>query len=127
MPGINNELETRETSRLISASKVEGTTVYNRKGDKLGSVEDIMIDKFTGQVGYAVMSFGGFLGIGHRHHPLPWQVLDYDQQMGGYVVDLDKKQLEGAPSYEADVDPDWEDRVWGKKVHDYYNVPPYWI
>jgi len=127
MPGIKDELETRETSRLISASKVEGTSVYNRKGDKLGTVEDIMIDKYTGQVGYAVMSFGGFLGIGHRHHPLPWQVLDYDEQMGGYIVELDKKQLEGAPSYEADADPNWEDRDWGKKVHDYYNVPPYWI
>jgi hypothetical protein len=127
MPGISHEAEISETSRLISASKVEGTAVYNRKGEKLGTVEDIMIDKYTGQVGYAVMSFGGFLGMGHQHHPLPWQVLDYDPKMGGYVVDLDKKQLEGAPSYATDEDPDWEDRVWGKRVHDYYNVPPYWI
>lgn len=127
MPGISHEAEMRETSRLISANKVEGTPVYNRKGDKLGTVEDIMIDKFTGQVGYAVLSFGGFLGIGDKHHPLPWQVLDYDPKMGGYVVELDKKQLQDAPSYAADQDPDWEDRVWGKRVHDYYNVPPYWI
>jgi hypothetical protein len=127
MPGISHEAEIGESSRLISANKVEGTPVYNRKGDKLGTVEDIMIDKYTGQVGYAVMSFGGFLGIGDKHHPLPWQVLDYDPKMGGYVVDLDKQQLEGAPSYAADEDPDWEDRVWGKRVHDYYNVPPYWI
>ncbi len=127
MPGISHEAEIGESSRLISANKVEGTAVYNRKGDKLGTVEDIMIDKYTGQVGYAVMSFGGFLGIGDKHHPLPWQVLDYDPKMGGYVVDLDKKQLEGAPSYATDEDPDWEDRVWGKRVHDYYNVPPYWI
>lgn len=127
MPGISHEAEMRESSRLISANKVEGTPVYNRKGDKLGTVEDIMIDKFTGQVGYAVLSFGGFLGIGDKHHPLPWQVLDYDPKMGGYVVELDKKQLQDAPSYAADQDPDWEDRVWGKRVHDYYNVPPYWI
>jgi hypothetical protein len=67
-----------ETSALISANKVEGTTVKNAAGEKLGSIEEIMIDKRSGKVAYAVMSFGGFLGIGDRHHPLPWGVLKYD-------------------------------------------------
>ena len=68
-------LETRETNRLIAADKVEGTNVYNPKGDKLGSIENVMIDKTSGKVAYAVMSFGGFLGMSDSHHPLAWQML----------------------------------------------------
>ena len=79
---------------LIAAEKVKGTNVYNRAGEKLGSVEDIMIDKVSGRAIYAVMSFGGFLGMGEKRHPLPWATLKYDTQKGGYVVNLDKKQLE---------------------------------
>jgi len=127
------DVATNETPQLISADKVEGTTVYNRSGEKLGSVDSVMIDKISGRVAYAVMSFGGFLGIGDRYHPLPWSVLDYDTNMDGYVVDLDKDMLKNAPSYEAG---DWESRdwrdlrssdEWGRKIHDYYHVPPYWV
>ena len=67
-----------ETGNLIAASKVEGTKVYDRQGESLGSIYDVMIDKRSGQVRYAVMSFGGFLGMGESYHPLPWDVLDYD-------------------------------------------------
>jgi hypothetical protein len=112
---------------LIPADKVEGTAVYNRKGDKLGSIENIMIDKLSGKVAYADMSFGGFLGMGDKHHPLPWSILKYDVDKGGYVVDLDKKMLENAPNFDTDDDVDWGDEAWGRKVHDYYGVPPYWI
>ena len=87
---------------LIAADKVKGTNVYNLAGDKLGSVDDIMIDKVSGRAIYAVMSFGGFLGMGEKYHPLPWATLKYDAQKGGYVVNLDKKQLEGAPNYDRD-------------------------
>jgi hypothetical protein len=73
-------VEKDETSRLIASSKVEGTEVYSRNGEHLGEVYNFMVDKFTGQVAYAVMSFGGFLGIGERYHPLPWKALDYDPQ-----------------------------------------------
>ena len=120
-------LTKRETGRLISADKVEGTTVKNRRGDSLGSIYQIMIDKHTGKVAYSVMSFGGFLGIGERYHPLPWSMLTYDPSVGAYVVDLDKRQLEGAPTFGRDETVDWEDRAWGQRVHDYYNVPPYWM
>ena len=119
-------LEKDETAKLISADKVEGTTVYNTRNEKLGSIENVMIDKVSGRVAYAVMSFGGFLGIGDRHHPLPWQVLKYDTGQGGYLVDLDKKMLENAPSFATDETVNWEDQEWGKRVHDYYSVPPYW-
>ena len=118
---------TDETDRLISADKVEGTVVYNQAGDRLGSIYTVMIDKFSGKVAYAVMSFGGFLGIGDRYHPLPWGVLTYDTRQGGYVVNLDKGTLEGAPSYAASETPSWSDRTWGQSVHDYYRVPPYWV
>jgi hypothetical protein len=113
--------------RLISADKVEGTTVYNPKGDKLGSINNVMIDKVSGKVAYADMSFGGFLGIGDRHHPLPWGMLTYDTGKGGYVVNLDKKTLEGAPTYGNQESVNWEDETWGRKVHDYYGVPPFWM
>lgn len=81
--------------RLIASDRVEGTAVYGRDGDKIGSIENVMIDKLSGQVAYATMSFGGFLGIGDKHHPLPWNTLDYDTNLDGYVVDLDKDRLEG--------------------------------
>jgi hypothetical protein len=109
---------------IIAADKVEGTTVYNRAGDKLGTVDHVMIDKVNGKVCYAIMSFGGFLGMGESYHPLPWQKLDYDKNKGGFVVDLDKRQLEGAPYYKEsnfEWTPDY-----GRRVDQYYGVPTYW-
>lgn len=94
-----------ETDRLIASDKVEGTSVYNRQGEGMGSIYTLMIDKRSGQVEYAVMSFGGFLGIGERYHPLPWTVLTYDTRLGGFVVDLSREQLERAPSYARDETP----------------------
>ena len=90
---------TDETVSLISASKVQGTNVYNTDGDSLGEVYDVMIDKRSGKVAYAIMSFGGFLGVGEDYHPLPWNTLKYDTRQGGYVVGLTRQQLEGAPTY----------------------------
>jgi hypothetical protein len=114
-------LARNELGNLISSRRVEGTEVYNTKGEHLGSIEHVMIDKLSGQVAYAVMSFGGFLGIGEKYHPLPWQVLDYDTAKGGYAVDLDKKTLEGAPYYGDSSDPhEWTDRTWRSRVDDYY-------
>jgi uncharacterized protein YrrD len=113
------------TGTLISAQKVKGTTVLNLAGEKLGSVEDVMIDKVSGRAIYAVMSFGGFLGMGEKHHPLPWATLKYDMQKGGYVVNLDKKQLEGAPSYDRGSEFKWTSD-YGRKVDSYYKAPSYW-
>jgi PRC-barrel domain protein len=113
------DVATDETSRLIASNKVEGTAVYNRQGERLGSVYNFMVDKVSGQVAYAVMSFGGFLGIGDSYHPLPWKSLTYDTSQGGYVVDLDRTRLEKAPSYRDSEDP-WSDRDYGRSVYDYY-------
>ena len=113
-------LETRETGRLIASDKVEGTSVYNRAGEKLGTVYNLMLDKRSGQVAYAVLSFGGFLGMGSSYHPLPWNQLTYEPAQGGYVVDLTKEQLEGAPTYSASEAPVWDDPAYGRGIDDYY-------
>jgi hypothetical protein len=105
----SSSVATDETDRLIASNKVEGTAVYNRKGERLGEVYNFMVDKRSGQVAYAVMSFGGFLGMGQSHHPLPWKVLTYDTGLGGYVVDLDRDRLQNAPSYVASETPNWSD------------------
>lgn len=114
------------SGNLIAADKVNGTNVYNHAGEKLGSVDDIMIDKSTGKAIYAVMSFGGFLGMGEKYHPLPWATLKYDQTQGGYVIDMDKKTLEDPPNYDAGSDFQWTPD-YGRKVDSYYKVPTYWM
>ena len=118
----SGSIPTDETSELIASNKVEGTEVYNRQGEHLGEVYNFMVNKRSGQVEYAVMSFGGFLGMGESYHPLPWKVLTYDTRQGGYVVDLDKSKLEGAPSYRAGEEPTY-DRAFGERVYGYYGVP----
>ena len=116
------EVTTDETRNLISADKVVGTAVYNTKGENLGSVYGLMLNKLNGQVAYAIMSFGGFLGIGESYHPLPWRVLTYDTRLGGYVVDLDRNRLEKAPSYTATTEPDWD--TYPNRIDAYYMLPP---
>jgi hypothetical protein len=120
-------LERRETASLIGSDKVEGTNVYRSNGDKVGSIERVMLDKVSGKVAYAVMSFGGFLGIGHDHYPVPWSLLTYNTRLGGYEVNISDQQLKGAPGYTRDDDWDWEDRKRAQQVFDYYRVPPYWM
>jgi sporulation protein YlmC with PRC-barrel domain len=123
MASMKDPNDTR--GRLIAADQVEGTSIYSAKGESLGSVEDVMIDKVSGRIAYAIAGFGGFLGIGNRHYPLPWDKLKYDTRMGGYVVDLDRRVLEGAPSYSDAEVAGWQDPAWGRRVYDYYGTPPY--
>jgi len=105
----------------ISSNKVEGTPVYNPNGDKLGSIDDLVIDKRSGHVRYAALEFGGFLGMGTDRYPLPWDMLTYDTRLDGYVVPLQKEQLDKAPHYGRDTTPEWTD-AYGRKVYDYYGV-----
>ncbi|KRA95110.1 photosystem reaction center subunit H [Devosia sp. Root685] len=116
----------QETHDLIASDKVEGTKVYDPMGEHIGSIERILVEKRSGQVSYAVLSFGGFLGMGHDHYPLPWSKLNYDESLGGYRVDVTKDQLEGAPRYEREEDDYWTEEN-GRRVYDYYGVTPYWI
>jgi sporulation protein YlmC with PRC-barrel domain len=111
----------------ILASKVKGTPVYNTQGEKVGTVEDIVLDKTSNNIMFAVLGSGGVLGVGEKYRPIPWSVLDYDQKMGGYVVPLDRKGLDNAPAYRM------EDLTRGdgggaimSETYSYYKVPAYW-
>lgn len=116
----DTSVDSTETGRLIASDKVEGTAVYSTQGERLGSVYNFMVDKRSGQVEYAVMSFGGFLGIGDDYYPLPWKALKYDTTLGGYVVDLDKDRLQQAPHYARASEEEWRDPAYGTRVSDYY-------
>jgi hypothetical protein len=115
--------ENRETHDLIGSDKVEGTDVYGKGDEKIGSIERVMIDKRSGKVSYAVLAFGGFLGMGHDHYPVPWSTLDYDTRLEGYRTNISKQQLEGAPKYASESEWDWSDKTRGRRVYDYYNTP----
>ena len=116
--------EERETMTLIGSDKVEGTSVFGADESQIGSIERVMIDKRSGRVSYAVLSFGGFLGIGDDHYPLPWESLKYDTNLGGYRTGITEKQLQSAPKYGSDNDWNWEDQTRTRGVNDYYGVIP---
>jgi len=118
-PAGGSGLERDETTNLISSAKVEGTAVYATDGEKIGHIDHLMIGKRSGRVQYAVMSFGGFLGVGERFHPLPWDALDYDTGREGYVVSIARDRLQDAPSYEENARPAF-DRQYGEAVFNYY-------
>lgn len=120
MPG--NDVARDETRQLISSDKVEGTSVYGADREKIGSIYTLMIDKASGKVSYAVVSFGGFLGIGDDYYPVPWSSLSYDVNLGGYITAITHDQLEGAPRYRADEAP-WDRPRYGRGVDEYYGVP----
>ena len=111
-----------ETRNLIASSKVEGTAVYDRKGARMGTIHNFMVNKRSGRVDYAVLSFGGFMGMGTRYYPLPWDMLDYDTSLGGYMVEMNEDDLADAPSYRQGEEPDFGDR-YGRYVYGYYGLP----
>jgi sporulation protein YlmC with PRC-barrel domain len=117
----DGDIERDETHSLISADKVEGTAVYDRNGNRLGSIDTVMIEKRSGHVEYAVLSFGGILGLGASHYPLPWNQLTYDTRHGGYVVDVTEEQLRGAPTY-GGSESEWEDPAYTGRIRDYYGM-----
>ena len=112
-----------ETGSLIGSDKVQGTAVYGGDDRKIGSVQRVMIDKMSGKVAYAVISFGGFLGMGEDYYPLPWPNLKYDTNLGGYRVGVTEDQLKGAPKYSSSTDWDWSDRSRDREVYEYYKTP----
>jgi hypothetical protein len=119
-------LERQETGTLIASNKVEGTPVFRSNGDRVGQIDWLMIEKISGKVAYAVMSFGGFMGIGEDYYPLPWNLLTYSPQLGGYEVNVTEDQLKNAPRYSQHESWDWNDPARGQRVYDYYGVAPYW-
>jgi sporulation protein YlmC with PRC-barrel domain len=118
--------EARETQNLIASDKVEGTPVRRSDGEKIGTIERVMIEKRSGQVAYAVMSFGGFMGLGEEYYTLPWSVLKYNTGLDAYELNLNEQQLRGAPRRNAEGLDASYDREWEEHVHRYYNATPYW-
>ena len=112
---------------LIESDRVEGTAVYDPQNNHLGSIKRLMIEKISGKVAYAVMSFGGFLGMGEDEYTIPWNKLDYDTHLGGYRTDITEGQLRGSPTFYCDRDYDWTDRQREQELHDYYGAPYYWL
>jgi PRC-barrel domain len=105
---------------LIESDRVEGTTVYDPQGNDIGSIKRLMIEKVSGRVAYAVMSFGGFLGIGAEEHSIPWNKLTYDTHLGGYRTDIPEQQIRGAPDFSRDRDYDWNDLNRERELHSHF-------
>lgn len=125
LPGAIVDIDRRETPGLIGSDKVEGTPVYRPDGNRVGQIERVMIDKLSGRIAYAVMSFGGFMGLGEDYYPLPWSLLTYNPKLGGYEVNIGEEQLKGAPKFGRDQS--WDaSPAGGKRVFDHYGLPPYW-
>ena len=110
---------------LIESNRVEGTPVYSPQGKHVGTIHHLIIEKVSGRVVYAVMSFGGFLGFGSHEHTIPWEKLNYDTQLGGFRTDITQEELTGAPIISGD-EKDWRDRRREQDLHDHYKVPTYW-
>lgn len=118
----DTEVKSRGSS-LVSSNDVNGQYVYARNGEHIGTIDHLMIDKVSGKVAYAVMTFGGFLGVGEEEHPVPWQKLSYDPSKGGFVTDISEDDVRGAPE-RSDT---WiEDRDFEDRMHRHYGTAPYW-
>jgi hypothetical protein len=109
--------------QFISSDNVHGTDVYGAGNQKVGEIDHLMIDKLSGRVTYAVMTFGGFLGLGESQYPVPWATLKYDTALGGYRTGITEQQLQSAPEFAGD---NWNDRAWETRTHEHYNAVPYW-
>lgn len=111
---------------VLSASTLMGDGVVNRQNEDLGKIEDLMIELGTGRVAYAVLSFGGFLGMGNKLFAIPWSVLRVDTLEKRFILDVPRETLEAAPGFDKDNWPDMADQTWGTDVHRYYGAKPYW-
>jgi hypothetical protein len=111
---------------LVASDRVEGTVVRRMSGEKIGTIQRLMIDKISGNIAYAVLRFGGFLGLGDKHLPIPWASLKFDTTTQAYHISISDAELAKAPSYAADKEFDWGDRSQERKLHDYYRARAYW-
>jgi sporulation protein YlmC with PRC-barrel domain len=116
----------RTYRRVMSATSLAGDRVYNRAGDDLGKLTDIMIDVPTGRIAYGVLSFGGFLGMGDKLFAVPWKRLSVDEDNKRFILDVSKETLERAPGFDKDNWPDMADPSWSSQIHTHYGVEPYW-
>lgn len=110
----------------IRAGRAIGTDVYDRSGKKIGEVKDIVLEKTSNNILFAVVSFGGVLGIGEKYHPVPWAELDFDPQVGGYVVSFTESQLKSAPADSLDALTKDDGRAYRDRAFQHYGTKPYW-
>jgi|SRR3990172_1142875 len=107
---------------LMGASTLIGDRVRNKKDEELGEIKEIMLDMRTGEVSYAVLSYGGFLGMGDKLFAVPWDALTLDAKNEGFTLDVDKKRLQDAPGFDKSKWPDMSDPSWAKQIHTYYGI-----
>jgi sporulation protein YlmC with PRC-barrel domain len=115
---------------LIPADRVNGTDVYSKSGDRLGKIEDVAIEKVSGEVAYAILSFGGVLGLGAKFHPVPWKLLKFDEDKRAYVIPMTKADLQKAPMIDETELSGWTDETSREAIHSYYagyGIGPYWL
>lgn len=112
--------------RVLSADSLQGTNVRNREGDDLGKIEEIMLDQSSGKVAYAVLSFGGFMGMGDKLFAIPWKAISLDREDENAILNVQPDVLKNAPGFDKDHWPDFADPKWGESIHAHYNSTPYW-
>lgn len=111
---------------LMSSDSLTGDSVVNSMGEDLGKIEAIMLDVPRGRVAYAVLSFGGFLGLGDKLFAIPWEALTLDAERECFVLDVEKDRLKNAPGFDKDHWPAMADLQWANNIHSYYGSRPYW-
>jgi PRC-barrel domain len=116
------DVEADETFRLISSDKVNGTDVRRSDGERIGSIDHLMIDKKSGHVEYAVMTFGGFLGLGESRRAIPWEALHYNESLDGYELNIADDKLRDSPAFQDDDNFDWNDPDWNRRTRSHYGV-----
>ncbi len=114
------EPERHRYRRVLSASTLSGDRVRNSAGEDLGKIEEIMLDIPSGRVAYAVLSFGGFLGIGNKLFAVPWQALSLNERDHEFILNMDRQKLENAPGFDKDNWPDMADPAWGEQIHKHW-------
>ena len=118
---------TMEKYGVVSASKIIGESVVNRQNENLGKIHELVLDAEGGRLAYAVLSFGGFMGLGNKLFAMPWRAFEFATPENKLVLNVDKEKLKAAPGFDQDAEwPDFADKAWGNSIYKYYGYAPYW-
>jgi sporulation protein YlmC with PRC-barrel domain len=123
--GVAARTRPAPAAHLISAETLTRDDVYNHRGQQIGAIEDIMLDMYSGRIGYAVLSFGGFLGLGDKLFAVPWDALTFDTERQCFLLNVEHKRLTTAPCFDKEDWPDMADPSWERKIHAYYGTRPF--
>ena len=119
-------MDQSHSENVVKVSEVINTDVFDKQKQKIGKIQELILDKYTGAVRYAVLSFGGFLGMGDKLFALPWSTFHYETSAEGFVLNVDKDKIENAQGFDKDNWPDWSNEEWQSSIFEYYGVKPYW-